>query len=204
MWCWLTSFTVDEITSIIQSAAVLVVAIPAFRGLNSWRVQLLGKKKIELAEEALVLAYELQAAIEWARHPVSYGGEGQERPNRDQETDAIRNTNDSYYSRVSRLNESMEQFSRLRALQMLFRAHFANEAQEALSTFFITRNRINSAVGMLINHAGERDYPVGLRQADQEIIWDHSTQDQPDETRRTINDAVSEIERVCRPILSKP
>ncbi|MCW8914513.1 MAG: hypothetical protein OQK24_01520, partial [Magnetovibrio sp.] len=197
---WLKSLTVDDLTSIIQAVAVVAVAYPAFKGLTSWRHEILGKKKIELAEEALVLAYELEGLIEWARHSAAWGGEGQERPNRDDEEEGIQRLNDSYYSRVSRLNEGAEEFARLRKTKMLFRAHFGNEAQDALKEFIVVRNQISSAVGMLINHAGECDYPVNLRQQHQDVIWDHSTEDEPDAIRQRIVDAVAEIERVCKPI----
>ena len=102
MWNWLCTITIVEITSIIQAIAVVAVAYPAFKGLTSWRTHLLGKKKIELAEEALVLAYELEGLIEWSRHPASWGGEGEDRPNRENEEENIQRRNDSYYSRVSR------------------------------------------------------------------------------------------------------
>lgn len=200
---WLTSLTVNDVTSIVQAIAVTAVAYPAFKGLTSWRMQLLGKKKIELAEDALVLAYELEGLIEWARHLVSFPGEGQDRPNRENEPEDRQRLNDSFYSRVSRLNEKTEEFARLRKTRMLFRAYFGNEAQEALQEFIIVRNQISSAVGMLINHAGDLSYPEDLRKQHHNIIWDHSTEEEPDDIRRRINDAVAEIERVCRPILMK-
>jgi len=203
MWCWLSSFTVDEVTSIIQAFAVAAVAVPAFRGLNSWRVQLLGKKKIELAEEALVLAYELQTGIEFARHAASFTGEGEERPNREQEPEGRRSLNDSYYSRISRLADNDEHFARLRTLRMLFRAYFGDEAQEAFKTFITTRNQISIAVGMLINRTDQPGYPQNLIDNYQNVIWDHSTDEAPDELSQTINDAVAEIERVCKPVLTK-
>ena len=171
MWNWLCTFTVAEVTSIIQAGVVVIVAIPTFLGLNSWRLQVLGKKKIDLAEEALALSYELQSIIEWVRHPASFGGEGQDRDNRDQEPEARQRLNDAYYSRISRLNESKEEFARLRSLRPVFRAYFGSEAQDALMDFVIVRNQINTAVGMLINHTDEDDYPQEIINKYEDIIW---------------------------------
>lgn len=194
---------IKDVTDIVQAIAVVAVAIPAFKGLTTWRDQLIGGKKIELAEEALTLAYTLQGVIEWARHPASFGGEGEDRQGRDQEPEARRRLNDSYYSRISRLSEHDEDFARLRLARMRFRAYFGEQGQNELAAFGITRNKISNAVGMLINRAGGEAYPQDLRERYQNTIWDMSTEDEPDEIRQEINDAVVEMERICRPILTK-
>jgi len=178
---------IKDFTDIVQAIAVVAVAFPAFRGLMTWRDQLIGGKKIELAEEVLTLAYTLQGVIEWARNVTSYGGEGEDRQGRDQEPEARRSLNDSYYSRISRLSEHDEEFARLRFARMRFRAFFGEQGQESLVTFIVTRNKINNAVGMLISRAGDEPYPQDLRQNLQNIIWDVSTEDEPDEIRQQIN-----------------
>lgn len=203
MWEWLCSLTVSDLTSIVQAIAVVVVAIPAFRGLNAWRDELLGKKKIELAEEALCLAYELQSVIEWARHPASRRHEGEDRPGRDDEPEHRQNLNDAYYSRISRLNENAEEFARLRTILPRVRVHFGADAHAALHRFGIVRNQINNAVGMLISNSTEDGYPRDLYQRHQDIIWDTCDDDNPDEIRRQVNEAVTSIEEICFPVLRK-
>lgn len=194
---------IKDIADIAQTIAVIAVAFPAFKGLTTWRDQTIGGKKIELAEEVLILAYTLQGVIEWARHPVSFAGEGEDREGRDQEPEARRNLNDSYFSRISRLSEHDEDFALLRISSMRFRAFFGEEGQEALAAFGVTRNRVRNAVGMLIRRAGDEAYPQNLRQELEDTIWDVSTEDEPDAIRQQINGAVIEIERLCRPILTK-
>jgi hypothetical protein len=201
MWAWLCSLTIEEVTSIVQAVAVTVVAIPTFRGLNSWRLQVLGKKKIELAEEALTLAYDLRSAIEHARHPFSRGGEGQDRPNRDDEPEDRRGYNDAFYSRISRLNESADQFSRLMALRPLFRAYYGEAAQDALGAFIAVRNEIYNAVNELIYESHHERYPDDLRNELRAIIFERINRDNPDGIHQRLDSAVAEIERVCRPVL---
>lgn len=114
--------TIMDLTDIVQAIAVVAVAFPAFKGLTTWREQLIGRKKIELAEEVLTLAFTLQGVIEWARHPASFSGEGEDRQGRDREPEGWRSTNDAYYSRISRLSEHEEDFVKLRLARMRFRA----------------------------------------------------------------------------------
>lgn len=195
--------SIQDIADIVQAIAVIVVAIPAFIGVNSWRAQLIGKRKIEISEEILTLVYNLQGVIKWARHPASFGGEGEERAGRDQEPENQRRLNDSYYSRVSRLSEHTDDFARLRSASMLFRAYFGDQGQDSLAAFNTVRNRINSAVGMLINHSRDDQYPQHLREEFQNTIWDTSTEDESDEISLQINNAVADIESICRPILTR-
>ena len=196
---WL--FSVEDITSIIQAFAVSVVAIPAFLGLNSWRKEHVGKRKVQLAEETLSATYELQSVIEWVRHPASWGDEGNQRPNREEEPVNRRHLNDAYYSRIARLKAESKQFSSLKAIKPIFRAYFGDEAEASLQVLFTTRNQINLAVAALINQRDGDELPQDLRRHYESIIWDFSSPDQPDEIRRDVNRAVSEIEAICVPIL---
>jgi len=196
---WLLS--VDDISSIIQSVAVSAVAIPAFLGINSWRKEHVGKRKLQLAEEVLAATYELQSVIEWVRHPASGGDEGNERPNREDEPINRQRLNDAYYSRIARLKADSQQFSKLHAIRPVFRAYFGERAQEPLQVLFTTRNRINSAVAALINQREGEELPVELRRHYESIIWDMSTPDEPDQVKREVNLAVSQLEAICFPIL---
>lgn len=195
--------TIQDVTDIIQTIAVIAVALPAFRGLSTWRVQLIGRRKIELAEEALTLAYELQGVIEWARHPAIFGGEGADREGRENEPEGQQGANDAIYSRITRLAEHEALFSRLRTVRMSFRAYFGQQAQDALSSFAITRNNITSSVGMLIRLGREKQLGDDMRKKLENVVWDMSTEDEPDEIRKKIKDAVADIESVCSPILIK-
>jgi hypothetical protein len=46
---------ITDVTAIIQALAVAATAIVAVRGINTWSREHFGKKRIDLAEEFLVL-----------------------------------------------------------------------------------------------------------------------------------------------------
>jgi hypothetical protein len=188
---------------IAQLIVIVFVAIPAFLGLNTWRVQLVGRKKVELAEEALTLAYELQEVIEYARCPLTYVGEGENRERRDQEDESVQHRNDVLYSRVARLSEYAEEFARLRTVGLRFRAYFGEQAQDAITTFAKTRMEIFNAVSMLMTEDPEDKYELDLRKELKGVVWSHHSEKLPNEIKERINDAVVEIEGVCRPVLTK-
>lgn len=197
------SMETGDITDVVQAVAVVAVAIPAFLGLNTWRDQLIGRKKVELAEAALIVIYELQGVIEWARHPITYGGEGADRPGREEEPEDRQSLNDAFYTCISRMAKHEDTFAQLRTVRMRFRAYFGDQAQDAFATFTIIRNDIGNASGMLMNRARDERYPTNLKEKYEDLIWDSSTNEMPDAIRQRINDAVAEIEGICRPILTK-
>ena len=194
---------ITTIASITQSLAAIAVAVPAYKGLNTWSKQLIGTRKIGLAEDVLTLAYTLQGAIEWARNPLIFTGEGADRQGRDQEADDKRRRNDSYYASISRLSEHEEEFAKMRSARMKFRAYFGEEGQEALLTFSMVRNKIGNAVGMLIRSDDTEPLTKDFMSKLQSVIWDTTTKEKgPDEISQQINDAIKEVERLCRPILT--
>jgi hypothetical protein len=66
-------------TDIIQSAAVTIASVVAIYGISAWKVEFLGKRRIELAEEVLALFYQVRDAIESIRGSFGYEGEGKTR-----------------------------------------------------------------------------------------------------------------------------
>lgn len=54
-----------------------------------------------------------------------------------------------------------------------------------------------------MNRASAEGYKGDLRKELENTIWDVSTEEGPDEIHKQIDDAVAEIERICRPILTK-
>lgn len=195
--------SIQDVMDIIQTIIALLVACTAIKGLSTWKQQVIGSKKIELAAEVLTLAYTLQAAIKWARHPAGFGGEGQERPGRGGEPEATQSVNDFYYSRISRLSMHDDNFAKMETARMRFRAYFGDNGQDALAKFNDVRNRISRAVGTLINQGHDVQNRQDFLNKLQDIILDMPTESQPDAINQELNNAIKDIERICRPIITK-
>ena len=53
----IVSECVKALPVLVGSAAALIASIAAIKGINAWKREFQGKKKIEHAEEALILFY---------------------------------------------------------------------------------------------------------------------------------------------------
>jgi hypothetical protein len=68
--------TLTEFGEIVKSVSPLITALAAvfgawlaYRGLDRWRTETLGKRKAEIAQETLALAYEMEEILQSARNP---------------------------------------------------------------------------------------------------------------------------------------
>jgi hypothetical protein len=69
----------ESVLQVIQAVSLIVAALTAIYGINAWRSEFVGKKRIDLAEEVLVRFYEARDAIGAIRNPFGYVGEGSTR-----------------------------------------------------------------------------------------------------------------------------
>ena len=63
----------------ISSIATLIAALAVLVGVYTWKRELVGKRRIGLAESVLALFYEAEDAIKQIRNPHSFDGEGSKR-----------------------------------------------------------------------------------------------------------------------------
>src|SRR5689334_4912630 len=99
-----------ESAEIAKNASLILAVFFAIYGIDAWRREFIGKRRMELAEEVLALFYQARDIIEEIRSPFGYGGEGSTRkpsPNeRPEDKDAL----DHAYSLVERYNKHIETF----------------------------------------------------------------------------------------------
>ncbi|HBH81592.1 MAG TPA: hypothetical protein DDY39_17330 [Nitrospira sp.] len=117
-----------DLTDIIQSAAVTIASIVAIYGINAWKDEFIGKRRIELAEEVLAIFYQARDAIEAIRSSFGYEGEGKTRKPGPNEKPEHAEALDRAYVLIERYNKHNDVFSRLHALRYRFMAQFGAEA----------------------------------------------------------------------------
>jgi hypothetical protein len=61
---------IESISTIVASAAAIVASIVAVWGINAWRREHVGRRRIDLAEEVLGLFYGAREVISSFRSPV--------------------------------------------------------------------------------------------------------------------------------------
>jgi hypothetical protein len=186
---------------ILQAVAIIVTAGFAIAGLHSWRRQTLGKRRVEVAEETLVLAHKVRNAISFVRLPVQGPDEGRGRPMR-KDQPGFEKVRDSYYVPIERLRSYDDDFAKLERQRLLCETYFAPGAAEPLRALTDIRLRILSAARDLL--ALPTDRPLTDEQISnvgrwEAIIWDFG--DQADQIAASTDEAVKRIEEFCRPYL---
>lgn len=176
--------------------------------ISAWKVEFLGKRQIELAEEVLALFYQIRDIIESIRSSFGYEGEGKTRkpgPNeRPEDKDAL----DQAYVLIERYNRHTEVFSRLHALRYRFMAQFGTDT----STPFNDLNRlINELLLAAQRRARLAMVPARSLQSDAALEKYHRewfenervyySGDENDPIAKKLEQVIAAIESTCRPIL---
>ena len=187
-------------STVLQTFAVVVTAAVAIWGINQWRRQQVGKRRLEIAEETLSAFYEVQGVIGYARAPFGYAEEGTERPRIAGETESLARTRDSYYRSAHRLCEHEDLFAKLRTLRLLCKVHFGEKSDAPFGEMSKVRHEIAVAVRMLIATAGDKEVERKLKREWQETIWSLAPDDHDKIAKRAEN-AVRQAERICRAYL---
>jgi hypothetical protein len=192
-----------DVANLLQALAVTVAAIAAIYGINAWRRQLIGGKRAEVAEKALVAFYEARDVLQEARSPASFGNEGKTRPRQEGETEAQAGRLDALYAPAERLISQREFFMTLNASRYRFAAYFGSETAAPFLAVLRLRNRVLLAVRMLVTTDLARAPPDLVQQIRrwERDIW--LVGDERDEITREIEQAVEQIETVCRPVLEE-
>lgn len=119
-----------DFAEIAQSASIILASCIAIYGIDAWRREFVGKRRMELAEEVLSLFYQARDIIEAIRSPFGYGGEGESRKPGPNEAPEHKQSLDRAFVLIERYNRHTEIFSRIHALRYRFMAQFGATASK--------------------------------------------------------------------------
>jgi hypothetical protein len=181
---------------------VLITGFVAVRGLTAWRRQMVGKRRAEIAEQALVSFYAARDVFKFVRTPAILTGEGESRKPAEEPTDEpeqVRQMRDVYFIPIERLVREKELFAKMHAQRFEFSAYFGKQNISPFETILRIHNSIITNAQLLMNMA-PHDAAAPLRQ---ELMRSQGwgAAQRPDKTDREIDAAVTKIEEICEPIL---
>lgn len=189
------------VPGVVTAATAIVGVLIARSGLNAWRAEMLGKRRIELAEEVLADFYRAKDVFDQVRSPVIWEGEGAKRRRSDWESDDDFEALNSYAAIADRFNENTDFFAQFLSRRYRFWAVFGGQAKEPFDEIFKIRGDILLAMRMLL---------MVQRQKGDETISDERRKwlatigrGLPDEDPipGRIAAATEAIERICRPAI---
>ena len=195
------------IADIITAISVATAAIAFVVGVNAWKREFIGKRRIELAETVLALFYEAQDAIREIRNPFSFGGEGKTRKRSDNEREEVSALLDQAYVVFERYQKREKLFAELRSMKYRVMATFGSNAGEPFDELNIILNEIFSSANILGTYywprqgrarMGEEEFQRHLEQMQkyEAVFWFMGVE--KDEITPRVQRAVEKIEKITK------
>ena len=178
-------------------------------GIDSWRREYIGKRRIELAESVLAMFYEAKDVISYIRSPFGFEGEGSSRKKKESETPEEAKLLDQAYVVFERYDKTKDVFNKLKSVRYQFMALHGTSAikpfdelnkivnniffaARMLSTFWLRQGRVPMEEEQFEKHIKDmHKYEA--------IFWDEF--DENDSINNKLSDVIKSIEEICRPII---
>ena len=197
---------------LLQSTSIVFAALMAAYGLDAWRREYVGKRKMELAEEVLALCLETREIISYIRSPGGFRGEGETRKADLNEPESVRLARNLAFVPIERHNQHLDKLNRLWALSYRYRAQFGDEAAKPIEDLRLAISKIKSSCHLLAMFWPARETAPDVAAAEklatlcaehEAVIWEnYGTEGKaPDDFTRSIDAAVTKITQTCRGVL---
>ena len=196
-----------NIADVITAISVAIAALAFVSGINAWRREFVGKRRIELAENILALFYEAEDAIREIRNPFSNVGEGSTRKRADYESEEEAKILDNAYIVFERYQKREKLFAELRSMKYRFMATFGSSTGEAFDEIRMIINEIFAAAHILGTYYWKRQGRVQMSEEEfqkhleqmrkyEAVFWSHTISQ--DEIVPRVQRAVGKIEAIAR------
>jgi hypothetical protein len=197
------AFGWTQLLAIAALAASGLISWLGLRTFNKWQREKIEERRMEVAFEALALAYESEMVFEDIRrrfvHGYEYAGMSTEGM-----SDREKEKRSTSYAIIKRLERHLEFFDRVLKFQPRFMAAFGKQTASTFQKLHMARNMIQAACEILIFEAidgGSVDEAlVAQMRAD---IWDHTSPlvGEPKRVTKLLETFRAEVEHTCAPVI---
>jgi hypothetical protein len=127
-----------ELSELAKNISIIIGALTLISGIRAWKREYIGKRKIELAEDTLMLFYQARDAIRDIRNPFGRIGEGSSRQKASSETASETELLNRAYVAYERYQKHEDVFNKLQSTRYRFMARFGRDKESP----FIELNKI--------------------------------------------------------------
>jgi hypothetical protein len=198
----------EVLANLGQAIAVIAACWAIISGVDAWKREYIGKRKLELAEDALALFFEIKDTIAHIRSPFSNTEEGKSRKRSDRESPAESELLDRGYIVFERYESRKSVFIQFSTLKYRFMATFGSETEKIFSDTNKTLNSIFIAARLLATHYWPRQGRVHMTEQEFEkhlddmnkhegVFWDMLNDE--DEIRSKLETIQNELEKITKP-----
>lgn len=196
----------DTFVKLVQALAPAVTVGLAVFGLFVWHWQMVGKRKFEIAEQAVTVWREAIDALSHVRDPFVRGGEGDSIKLDEKMTGKERANAERVRYIFERLNNTSESFKNVRLTQILVDLHIDRQAARAFDVLFRVRHHIRVDAQMMVD-----DFEEYFATPEQQTEYQerrtayrrtiNERRDKNDEYSKVLDEATEVVESRCREIL---
>lgn len=140
-----------ELTELVKNISIIIGALTLISGIRAWKREYIGKRKIELAEDTLMLFYQARDAIRDIRNPFGRIGEGSSRQKADHETTSETELLNRAYVAYERYQKHEDIFNKLQSTRYRFMARFGrdnevpfNELNKIVNDIFMSAHMLGT------------------------------------------------------------
>jgi len=204
--------SISDILNILQSISIIIASCVAIYGINSWRREIIWKRKYELAEETLSLFYEVKDCFDIIRNPFSHEGEGNTRKSNPDESLDDKKLYDSAYVVFERYERRKEPFIKLFTIKYRFISVFGSEKANSFDEIKKIIDSLFSAANILARNYWKNQGKIEMNDEQfkthsdnmkkyEAIFW--SDIENPDVVREKIDSIINDMESICQSILKR-
>jgi hypothetical protein len=191
--------------TIIGFLITISIALGSFRTFNRWKRERIEEKKLDIALEALSIAYEAQMIFEDIQRPFISAHESADMPIDQDVPEKEINRQRTLYAIINRLQRHTGFFERVLALQPKFMAVFGREADAVFMKLHRARNGIQAAIEVLMFMESPGPEDAELIAQMRSDIWNTKGPNvkEPEKTKKLTAEFRDDIERICAPLVNR-
>jgi hypothetical protein len=204
------AFGWNQLLTLVGIFVTVLIAIGGFRSFNRWKREQLEARRIDVALEALSIAYESRMVFDHIRSPMAYEYEWRDMPERPGETEHDRSRRGSFYAVRRRVVERREFFERVVKIHPKLMAMFGAKAEQPFMQLHRARRDIEVAAEMLQEGATRSTPP---RESHNEEFYRQLRGDiwagaakvtkEGDRVGKKLQEFQDGIEALCRPVIDR-
>ncbi len=191
-----------------RDISILIGTWIAIYGINSWRREHTGKRRLELAEDTLALFYEARDAISHMRSPFSFASESEGIEQGEHESPKSWEARKNASVILKRYNQHQELFNKIHAMRYRFMAQIGKSEAEPFEALRRIINEMTSSAHMLAtlwardHFRDDEDLEKHFESVKkyEAIFWGGLKEKDPITPR--LDALIEEIERTCSRIIS--
>ena len=191
-----------------QAFAIIAACLAIISGIDAWRREFIGKRRIELAEEVLAAFFEIKDAIAFIRGPFGNSDEGKSRKRGNNETAEETQMLDRGYVVYERYEQRTDIFNKFNILKYKFMAAFGPETEtifvecnKTLSSIFVSARLLAKIYwkrqGRIPMNEEQTNEHFEKMERHEGIVWDMLNEN--DEIRKNLQIIQEKLDEVTRP-----